>query len=110
MRVDQVGRVNRVAQVARIVVALALIGAGSAVIAAPDDTKGSAVPQSFYELSATKLSGEPADLKDYKGKVALVVNTASKCGFTPQYKGRQALYTALAPRGIVGLGLPRRDS
>ena len=49
------------------------------------------------------------DLKEYEGKVALVVNTASKCGFTPQYKGLQELYTELSPRGFVILGFPSND-
>ena len=66
------------------------------------------MPASFYALSTTRLNGEPVDLKEYAGKVALVVNTASKCGFTPQYKGLQALYTELAPRGFVILGFPEQ--
>jgi glutathione peroxidase len=104
MEVGQVGQVGRVA----IVAVIAALGVGRAVLIAADD-KGAAVPQSFYELNATKLSGEPANLNEYKGKVALVVNTASKCGFTPQYKGLQALYTELAPRGFVILGFPSND-
>ena len=104
---DRVERVARVAQVAVIERSRRSDSAGRRL--ASDDTKGAAVPQSFYELSTTKLSGEPAELKEYQGKVALVVNTASKCGFTPQYKGLQSLYTELAPRGFVVLGFPSND-
>jgi glutathione peroxidase len=108
MRVAQVSRVSQVGRVV-IIAAIAAMGAGRAIVVASDDKGAGAVPQSFYELNATKLSGEPANLNDYKGKVALVVNTASKCGFTPQYKGLQALYTELAPRGFVVLGFPSND-
>ena len=102
---ERVGRVARVA----VIAAVAAIGIGRAAVIASDDAKGAAVPQSFYDLNTTKLSGEPAALKEYQGKVALVVNTASKCGYTPQYKGLQSLYTELAPRGFVILGFPSND-
>jgi hypothetical protein len=88
-------------------VAAGVAGVAAARLQAADDQKGvAAMPASFYALSTTKLSGEPVGLKEYEGKVALVVNTASKCGFTPQYKGLQALYSELSPRGFVILGFP----
>ncbi len=61
---------------------------------------------SFFELSAVRNNGETLDFKTLEGKVVLVVNTASKCGFTRQYKGLEQLYKDYADRGLVILGFP----
>lgn len=60
----------------------------------------------FYQLSATSLKGQPLPMADYAGKVVLIVNTASRCGFTPQYAGLETLYKKYAARGLVILGFP----
>jgi glutathione peroxidase len=60
----------------------------------------------IYDFSAQTLTGKPRKLSDYKGKVLLVVNTASKCGFTPQYAGLEELYKKYKSRGLVVLGFP----
>ena len=64
---------------------------------------------SLYDLKTRTLEGEPVNLAEYQGQVALVVNLASKCGLTPQYEGLEALYRELAPRGFVILGFPSND-
>lgn len=59
-----------------------------------------------YEFEAKSLDGKPVPLQSFAGKVMLVVNTASKCGFTPQYEGLEALYQKYRDRGLVVLGFP----
>ncbi len=61
---------------------------------------------SLYDFSATLNSGEIKNLSDYRGEVLLVVNTASQCGFTPQYKGLQELYSRYRDQGFEVLGFP----
>ena len=61
---------------------------------------------SIYDFEATDINGRNVPLSQYRGKVLLVVNTASACGFTPQYKGLQALHVQYADQGLVVLGFP----
>jgi glutathione peroxidase len=63
----------------------------------------------FFDLTADRLDGTPEPLAAYRGKVVLVVNTASECGFTPQYAGLQKLHEDYAGKGAVVLGFPSND-
>ena len=60
----------------------------------------------LHDFSALALDGAPVDLAQYRGKVVLIVNTASKCGFTPQYKGLEQVYQQFKDKGVVVLGFP----
>jgi glutathione peroxidase len=76
----------------------------------PSGRKETPVSQdSFYRLTTRTLEGQPADLGTYAGRVALVVNVASQCGYTPQYTGLEKLYRDLKDRGFVVLGFPSND-
>src|SRR5580765_4901613 len=68
-----------------------------------------ASPASFYDLKTRTLQGEPADLAIYRGKVSLVVNVASFCGFTPQYEGLEALQREMKGKPFNVLGFPSND-
>jgi glutathione peroxidase len=86
------------------VLVLALVAEGQ------QTRKETPLPQdSFYRVTTKTLEGEPADLGAYAGRVALVVNVASQCGYTPQYAGLEKLYGELKGRGFVVLGFPSND-
>ena len=88
--------------------------AGLALVAAPlagqqaKSPSGGAV-SSFYDLKTMTLDGKPGDLSQYKGKVSLVVNVASKCGYTPQYEGLEKLQREMKGKGFNVLGFPSND-
>ena len=65
--------------------------------------------KSFHDFTATTLEGETFEMKQLKGKKVLVVNTASKCGLTPQYKGLQALYEKYGDEDFTIIGFPAND-
>ena len=65
--------------------------------------------QTFHDFSIESITGDNISLSEYKGKVVLLVNTASKCGFTPQYAGLQKLYDRYKSDGFVVLGVPSND-
>lgn len=66
-------------------------------------------PASFHSLSATTLDGQHVEMAQFKGKKIMVVNTASECGYTGQYKQLQELYEAYKDKGFVVLGFPSND-
>ena len=90
-----------------IAVASALSLAVSAVVAL--GAAQAPPPSSFYAMKTSYLDGKPADLGVFKGKVTLVVNVASKCGFTPQYEGLEKLQREMKGKGFNVLGFPSND-
>ena len=93
-------------------IALAVLTAAvvaSIPVAARQSSTSAGQVQSFYDLSAQSLDGKPGNLAQYKGTVSLVVNVASKCGYTPQYEGLESLQRELKGKGFNVLGFPSND-
>ena len=72
-------------------------------------TNSDASEKVFHDFTIESISGETINFSDYKSKVVLLVNTASKCGFTPQYSGLQKIYERYKDDGLVVLGVPTND-
>jgi len=70
---------------------------------------GTGMVQDFYAISSPSLAGEPVSFEQYRGRVALIVNVASECGYTPQYAGLQKLHERYGARGFTVLGFPSND-
>ena len=66
-------------------------------------------PTSIYDFEAVSIDGKPVRLSDHRGKVLLIVNTASACGFTPQFGGLEELWKAHASEGLVVIGFPSNE-
>jgi glutathione peroxidase len=92
-----------------LALSLAALGLPAAAAAQGARQPAGASVGSLYDIKTETLLGKPADLGQYRGKVTLVVNVASKCGFTPQYEGLEKLHRELAPKGFAILGFPSND-
>lgn len=103
---------KRITVVFGLVVGLAMLGAG-AFWMVDEPTSGNAqtqkVMKSIYDIPLKTIDGKPATLGEYKGKVLLIVNVASQCGYTPQYEGLQKIYQQYQSQGLVVLGFPANN-
>ena len=92
-----------------MVAALVAVAAWIGTLAAAQQPPSGGAVTSFYDLQVKALDGKPGNLAQYKGKVSLVVNVASKCGFTPQYAGLEKLQREMKAKGFNVLGFPSND-
>ena len=93
-----------------VLAALAVAGLSAALVAqAPPPSAQVRAMKSFYDVKTATLDGKPTDLGQYRGSVSLVVNVASKCGYTPQYEGLEKLHREMKGKGFNVLGFPSND-
>lgn len=88
---------------------LAPLLAALPLFAAANETTAPGTPMSVYDFKVKTIDGKETSLAQYKGKTLLIVNTASQCGYTPQYAGLEALYEKYKDRGLVVLAFPSND-
>ena len=91
-----------------LMAAVAATVAWAGLLEAGNNEGGKRVPE-VLKFDMTAIDGKKADLSQYAGKVILFVNVASRCGYTPQYKGLQELYTKYKDRGLVVIGVPANN-
>ncbi len=89
-----------------VLIAAGLLAVGTGIQAA--DKGASKVPAAL-NFKMNDIAGKPVDLSQYQGKVVLLVNVASKCGYTPQYKGLEKLYEKYEKDGLVVVGIPANE-
>src|SRR5438309_122122 len=87
----------------------AAANAGDALLPSPAAEKGDKPVPPALNFTMKDITGKPVELFQYRGKVVLFVNVASKCGYTPQYKGLQKLYEAYGKDGLVVIGVPANE-
>jgi glutathione peroxidase len=95
-----------------VVVAIIFMASLSLAIASPPGSprkEFSMAPASVLDFTVKNIDGQDVKLDTYKGKVLLITNVASKCGYTPQYEGLQAIYTKYKDQGLVVLGFPANN-
>jgi glutathione peroxidase len=86
-----------------------ILASSSFFLFANTQPKGKTTMQSIYTFKVTGLNGKEVNLSAYKDKVLLIVNTASRCGYTPQFKALQQLHSEFASKGLVVIGVPSND-
>lgn len=93
-----------------LVLGISIIVISSIILAKNfEPSKSTTMAKSIHEFSVKNIDGQDVKLSAYKGQVALLVNVASKCGYTPQYDGLQAIYTKYKDQGLVILGFPANN-
>ena len=98
-----------------VLAAVALFAVAGGVVSSADkksddkNKSGDKKVPAALNFKMTRLDGKPAELSDYKGKVVLMVNVASQCGYTPQYKGLEELHEKYAGKGLAVLGFPANE-
>src|SRR4051812_11201709 len=93
-----------------LLLVLSIALSAACVFAASSDEKAPATqPSSPLDFTVQDIDGKTVNLADYKGKVVLIVNVASKCGYTPQYTALEKLYENYKDRGLVVIGFPANN-